>query len=110
MAFCAAASPFESHSNSSEKKSAFQHGDKETPNSDGMDKLKRLAEHENCAVTDVARDGNCMFSALALQLKRFEPDQIGSALSAEDIRAELVAYIREHLEMVRPWEWHYASS
>ena len=58
-----------------------------------MDELKVLAQRENCTVFDVPGDGNCLFSALALQLQRTFPE------SAKEVRGELVAYITEHSEM-----------
>lgn len=45
-------------------------------------------------VTDVAPDGNCMFSCLALQLGK--PPEAHS-----EIRSEIVLYMRSHSEMVR---------
>lgn len=75
-----------------EKKSAIRSGE-----TCAMDRLRALAQNENCKVIDVASDGNCMFSALAHQLKRCKANQ---SESAEEIRAELVTFIKEHPEMV----------
>ena len=59
-----------------------------------IDKLQVLAVQQNRRVVNVDADGNCLFSALALQLES------ESLKSAHDIRMELVEYIRCHPEMV----------
>jgi len=66
--------------------------------SDFFTELKKL--EMSCAAADrtvinVPSDGNCMFSAIAIQLGR-QP----AAAAANEIRAEIVSYIRSHPNIV----------
>jgi len=57
---------------------------------------------EKCRrVTNVPMDGNCMFSALALQLQHSQH----SNDPASFIRAELVEHLRSHQDIVRAFRF-----
>jgi hypothetical protein len=60
-------------------------------------KISSIAADElkvSCRVVNVAMDGNCMFSSMALQLGR------NSTNAGHDVRDELVQYMTSHREMV----------
>lgn len=59
-----------------------------------MKRLKGVCAEMNWDVENVASDGDCMFSALALQLGR-----TGES-AAQCVRSELVGYLRSHRNMV----------
>jgi hypothetical protein len=60
------------------------------PTSSDLEKLLAIAKNEKWEVNNVDPDGDCMFSALALQLGR----------NTDDLRLELVEYLRSNNDMV----------
>ena len=56
-------------------------------------RLKLLAEQRNRKVVDVSSDGNCLFSALALQCGGENPEIVKSS---HERRLELVKYVKRH--------------
>jgi len=64
---------------------------------DSIQKVCKLATEElksRCEVKNVAMDGNCMFSSLALQLSS------SHRRSPDEIRQEVVDYVQSHSHMV----------
>lgn len=61
-----------------------------------LQQLKVLLQPQNKTVVNVDSDGNCLFSALALQLQCGD----GLVISHYDVRQNLVKYLRDHPEMV----------
>ena len=53
--------------------------------------LNFLAQERGFSVRDVPRDGNCLFSAVAVQL-----DSLGIPPSETSLREQLVEYLHEH--------------
>ena len=53
--------------------------------------LKSLARERGFAVQDVTRDGNCLFSAIGMQL-----ENLGIQLGERNMRAELVEHLQSH--------------
>lgn len=71
----------------------FSHGaPKKLKISHSTDKMNEEARHQNCSVTDVPKDGNCMFSALALQLHALRHTL--TLQSACDVRADIIKFMR----------------
>jgi len=62
----------------------------------GTATLRVQLQPQNKTVVNVASDGNCLFSALALQLQCGD----GLAVSHYDVRQNLVKYLRDHPEVV----------
>ena len=64
---------------------------------DVWEKLRHITAnklHRKCEIQDVPADGNCLFTSLALQLNRSEPD------AGARVRAEIVSYLESHPEVV----------
>jgi predicted acetyltransferase len=62
---------------------------------DDLVKLEKIAVQENWEIVNVASDGNCMFSAISIQLNRSD--------SSEDawlVRQELVEYLEKNSSIV----------
>jgi len=62
-----------------------------------LEKLRHITAnqlHNKCEIQNVPADGNCLFTSLALQLNRSEPD------AGARVRAEIVTYLESHPEVV----------
>ena len=57
----------------------------------GMATLTSLASERGLVVRDVARDGDCLFSAVQLQLEK-----LGVQVRKDALRQQLAAYLEEH--------------
>lgn len=64
----------------------------ESVNKSDLKKLQDVCSRNNWQVVNVPQDGHCMFSSLAIQLDR--------PLATQDIRKELVEYLRTHANIV----------
>jgi len=62
---------------------------------DELSKLTAVCAMNNQTIVNVKSDGNCMFSALAIQLGLEHNDE-----ASRKVRAEVVSYIRSHPSMV----------
>lgn len=60
-----------------------------------MSKLEVVCAAKNFKVVNVPSDGNCLFSAIAIQLGHHLV-----AEAAREIRAEVVSYLRNHQSIV----------
>lgn len=97
---CGESTCFEQQSESSE------HGEKFPPHVAtsvtapfaDLSKLKVVCAEKNYTVVNVPSDGNCLFSALAIQLGRHAVIELAEA--AREVRAEVVSYLRNHHSMV----------
>ena len=65
-----------------------------------LNKLKGVCAEMSCEVVNVPYDGNCLFSAIAIQLGRHSISELEAAPPAREVRAELVAYLRDHPDIV----------
>lgn len=74
-------------------KITFSHGaPKKLKISCSTKEINEAARRQNCSVTEVPKDGNCLFSALALQLHAVKHTL--TVQSACDIRAAIVKFMR----------------
>ena len=67
-----------------------------TSTTDLRDKLKKIASDKGFIVCDNEGSGNCLFHALSEQLHLVK----GIKISHEDLRLQLVQYLKEHPALV----------
>lgn len=71
-------------------------------NSEAMDELSQLLEFECCAkrcsskIVEVAKDGNCIFSAMVHQLFKPKIDSENHKDLTKQIRVDIISYIRKN--------------